>query len=144
MKQAFLYTLKVWLTTIGIAYIVMLALIFYKLSKPDHTRELDPVFGTIVFLIVNVLFLPAWVGFAFGIMPITKRRLAVRKQQALLSGLAFILLACIVAPLSIVIYPDVSYDGIGLFYLICMIVSIWIHKPPLLSKIASHPNNENN
>ena len=135
MKQAFLYTLKVWLTTIGIAYIVMLALIFYKLSKPDHT---------IVFLIVNVLFLPAWVGFAFGIMPITKRRLAVRKQQALLSGLAFILLACIVAPLSIVIYPDVSYDGIGLFYLICMIVSIWIHKPPLLSKIASHPNNENN
>lgn len=66
MKQSLLYSLKVWLTTLGIGFVSMLVIVFYRLSRPDHSKELDPFFSTIVFIIVNALFLPAWIAFAFS------------------------------------------------------------------------------
>jgi hypothetical protein len=128
MKQALSYNLKAWLTTMGIAYVAMLTMVFYGLSKPNHSKELDPFFATVGFFFLNLLFLPAWAIFIFCVKPITNRVIVKWKQKVLLSLVASILVACTIAPLLFFTYPDGTYYGIGGSYLTCMIISIWIHR----------------
>jgi len=129
MKPALSYTLKVWLTTLGIAYVVLLIMVFYGLSKPDHSKELDPFFATYSFLMLNLVFLPAWFVFALCITPITKRVLVAWRQKVVFCAMAIIVIASTVIPLSIMIYPDVTYYQIGTCYLACMFVGIWLYSP---------------
>ena len=141
MKLFLSYSLKVWLTTLGIAFVAMLGMVFYRLSKPDHSKELDPFFATIAFIIINILFLPAWIVFTFSTKFITKRVSIGWKQKISLCIVAFILIAFTVTPFVVVTYPDLSYYEIGLWYLLCMIVSIWIYNPTSLSKMGGDLNN---
>ena len=144
MKQVFIYSLKVWLTTIAIAYVALLSMVFYGLSKSDHSKELDPYFATFAFFIINLMFLPAWFVFTWCVKPITKRVVIGWKQKALLCVVASILIGCTVTPLVVTTYPDVTYYEIGLWYLACMMISIWIYNPAALSKIAGNFHDTNN
>jgi hypothetical protein len=143
MKQALLYGLKVWITAIGIAYASMLLVIFYRLSQPGHPKELDPFYGTILFVVGNIFFLPAWAAFCFCSRSITKLLKVNWKQKAVLNAIAWILLILTFSPLFISYASDETYYPIAGFYLAAISIGTWLYRPVPLSKVDNELNIAN-
>ena len=131
MKQSLGYSIKVWLTSVILLYVGMLGVIYYRLSQPNHPKEgLDPVFGTIVFLIVILVFLPSNLIFALLVKPIGKSLRGAIMVKTVLSFAVGILILVTAILMSLEIYPDRSYFEIGGCYYASMLLGIWIYRFP--------------
>ena len=131
MKQSLGYSIKVWLTSLIALYVSMLGLIYYRLSQPNHPKEgLDPVFGTIVLIIVVLVFLPSSIVFALLVKPLGKNLNSANKVKVLLSLVVGMLSLVTATLISLGIYPDFSYFEIGGCYFASMLLGIWIYRLP--------------
>jgi hypothetical protein len=140
MKHAIRYSVKVWLTTIGIAYVCMLAVIFYRLSQPNHSKELDPFFGTIIFIPANLFFMPAWAALCFCVIPITEWYNKLWKQKVALNVLTCILVLFTFSPMFINHTSDRTYYPLAGFYLIAVSISTWLFSPIPLKSATNEEN----
>jgi hypothetical protein len=129
MNQAFLYSLKVWLTTIGIAYITFIIVTFYRLAQPDHSKELDPYFGTIIFLVINAFFIPACGVYFLCVDAFIKFFDEKWKQKLSLNIFACFLVLCTFSPVLISQASDETYYPLAGFYMLFISISTWLYKP---------------
>jgi len=128
-KQALIYSLKVWLTSLATLIVSIEAMIFYALAQPNHSREwLDPYYGAFVSFILALMFLPTAIVFAFTVRRVRERFKTSFKVKTVLSVITGALIAITVVPLTASIYPDFTYLWIGSLYLACMLIGIWIYK----------------
>lgn len=131
MNQPLRYSIKVWLTSLIVLYFSMLGMIYYRLSQPNHPKEwLNPVFGTIVFVIVVLVFLPSNLIFALVVKPLVKSLKGAVKVKALLSLVVGMLILVTAMLMSLSIYPDLSYYEVGGCYFVSMLLGIWIYRLP--------------
>jgi formate hydrogenlyase subunit 3/multisubunit Na+/H+ antiporter MnhD subunit len=130
MKQAFIYSTKVWATTLVILCIILIFFSIYHsntngISRYEGTDESSPLFiGFIGFMLFCIL-LPSWLIFTCSVYVITKN-IKDSRQKVLLNLVAVLLITItvyLVANDLLSVFWEIASSG-GLL----VSINVWLYK----------------
>lgn len=132
MKQAFIYSSKVWLTAITLmAVSTMIFFTYHYETRPPGRHVIDdpgPILGTILLSILSLFFVPAWGVFCVCIRPVVRSVKGYYRQKLVLNSICIVLVLATFSPLFITHASDETYYPLAGCYLVFVSISVWLNK----------------
>lgn len=140
MIEALKYSLKIWLTTVLVAPIGVVALQGMAAPVSSVSEYLSEAFGTYYLLVIfgSLFSFLTWVAFLVAVYHILKRdafaarrKLFIQYSGFLLSLATFAGFLAVFTSLSAVLF-DTFFSSMIICYIGCQMASIYFYKPPQL------------